>query len=97
MMLSLSFRSVVHWFTIYIYIYTTRFACSFIVTQLQLFCLLLLVLYNIYLLLSLYSALLLHVRLVCTNKSKFILIPGAGIQYLYLKLLMENLDESKYN
>lgn len=69
MMLSLSFRSVVHWFTIYIYIYTTCFACSFIVTQLQLFCLLLLVLYNIYLLLSLYSALLLYVRLVYTNKS----------------------------
>lgn len=29
MMLSLSFRSVVHWFTIYIYIYTTCFACSY--------------------------------------------------------------------
>lgn len=69
MMLSLSFRSVVHWFTIYIYIYTQHALPVHIVTQLQLFCLLLLVLYNIYLLLSLYSALLLHVRLVCTNKS----------------------------
>lgn len=71
MMLSLSFRSVVHWFTIYIYIYTTCFACSYShTTSVILFaasCFILL--YNIYLLLSLYSALLLYVRLVYTNKS----------------------------